>query len=402
MRLIFTGDMAFCRKVGEDILKNKYRLPENIITKFHNADFSLVNLECPLSDSAKPAWNYFTTLKGPAKAINILKDLHVDVASLANNHIADYGKTGFEHTILLLNKHNIKWTGAGWTPEEARTPLIFEKTGQKIGILALAQPEISAAKNGKWGAGVLKNDRAVSQMEKLADQVDIAIAYLHFGVEFSSYCTPGQVKLSRQLIDAGAILVVGHHPHVVQGYEYYKNGFIAYSLGNFVFDMNPGKHKFSRLGLIIEADIEKNRLQNVHITPVNTKHGNTSLLNIILNKEADDYLKTLSAPLKSREILLEKYFFTCRDNMIIHMKAIAHFLRKRKIRSIFDWQGQQFWPQILRLRIDLFRFLFAGDALKYENKKGPPKEGKMACFWRFFCSLCGYIGFGWGQFIKIK
>jgi poly-gamma-glutamate synthesis protein (capsule biosynthesis protein) len=371
MKIIISGDIALCRSVEQKILKGQgYQIAQGCRELLNNADLFLANIECPLTDSNTPQWNYFLTLKGSRQAGKLLGELGVDIASLANNHIADYGLRGLKDTISVLEEQKINFVGAGYTPDEARAPLIFERSGCKIGILALAQPEISAAKNGSWGAGVLEDNYAIVKMKELASSVDVAIAYLHFGVEFFEHPTPHQVRLCRALIDAGARMVVGHHPHVSQGYEYYKDGFIAYSLGNFIFDMPGDSRKFSGMGLLVNADIDKKGVHKLDIIKFDSKNGNPS---IYTGKELDDaerHLAKLSSVLKDRNALMKSYYFTCKNNLLTHLRAfIQYSIKKRNPRRIKTLILSQFWPQILELRIDLFRFFLSGKAAKYEIMK---------------------------------
>ena len=379
------------------------QLAQDFRNTLHEADLFLANLECPLTDSVTPAWNHFATLKGQREAGRVLGDLGVNIVSLANNHIGDYGRKGLEDTISVLEEHGIAWVGAGWSPDEASRPLIVEKDNRLIGILALAQPEISAAKNGKWGAGVLDDDVAIRKIKALSEEVDFTIACLHFGVEFFEYPTPHQVRLSRSLIDAGALLVIGHHPHVPQGYEYYKNGFIAYSLGNFIFDMGPGSHKFSRVGLLVQTDIEKGTISKNKIIPVDTRGSNPRLLEGQERREAEDYLRRISSVLRDEQELIKCYYFTCRDNFYMHICAFLYYgIRKANVRRIKDLFLAQFWPQLLELRVDLLRFLLSGDALNFERRKSPSSKCFMAYFWRGICVLFWIMGFGWGRFIRVR
>lgn len=404
MKIIACGDIALCRGVESMILEgNEAELAQDLRKVLHEADVFLANVECPLTDAEIPAWNHLLALKGQRKVGRVLADLGISVASLANNHIADYGLKGLEDTISVLQDQGIPWVGAGWSPDEASRPLIIEKNNHRIGILALAQPEISAAKHGKWGAGVLEDNAVIEKVKALSEQVDIAIVYLHFGVEFSEYPTPHQVHLSRSLIDAGARLVIGHHPHVPQGYEYYKDGFIAYSLGNFIFDMPPGPHKFSRLGLLVQAEVDNGTISAVEIIPVNTQGGNPTLLKEHERKKAEAYLDRLSSVLKNENELKRAYYFICRDNFHVNIKALANYgIRKMNTQWVRDWLFAQLWPQLLILRIDLLRFLLSGAALGFEKRKGPPSEGLMAHFWRGICALFWFFGFGWGRHLRVK
>jgi poly-gamma-glutamate synthesis protein (capsule biosynthesis protein) len=379
MRIIACGDIALCRS--------------DLRQRLREADLFLANVECPLTDYERPQWTYFPTLKGSKAVGRILKDLGVDVASLANNHIADYGTEGLTDTISVLEEQEIAWVGAGRTPEQASRPLIIERGGLRIGIMALAQPEISAATRIGWGAGVLEDEYALDCITSLSKEVNIAIAYLHYGVEFSEFPTPQQVRLSRRLVDAGAKMVIGHHPHVPQGYERYKDGFIAYSLGNFLFDMADGPHRFSRLGLVIVANFEKTHLDHIEVVPVDTRGGVVRLLTSDEKTEAERYLTQLCGFLVDSEKLREAYYFTCRNNFEMYVGALLHnVFRKRNWRQARDLLVQNFWPQLFELRIDLIRFLLSGKAIEYESSRKRRPEGLKGQIWRWICRMALYLG----------
>lgn len=395
MRVIFCGDLSICRGTEKMILEGKGGgIIRNLKNTLNASDLFIANIECPLTDSDEPMWRYFRTHKGKKAAGRFLKELGVNIGSLANNHIADYGKQGLKDTISVLEAHNIAWVGAGWSPEEARRPLIIDRGGLRVGILALAQPECSAASRLGWGAGVLEDGYAPSYMESLSKQVDIAMAYLHYGVEFSEYPTPRQVRLSRGLVDAGAKLVIGHHPHVPQGYEWYKNGFIAYSLGNFIFDMADGPHRFSRLGLMVQAEFKDNSLKDIKIIPVDTRGETTKVLAAEEKKEAERHLMRLSEVLTDSKKLNEAYYFTCRNNFDLYAGAFFHnIFKKRNWRQARDLILQQlFWPQIAELRIDLIRFLLSGNAFEIERLRGKANRDRKGHLWKWFCRISFYLG----------
>jgi len=403
VKITTCGDIALCRGIATMIIENRTdELAKDFQEIFKKSDLFIANIECPLTDSDVPAWKHFTTLKGPRQGGGFLRRLGVDVGSLANNHIADYGLTGLNDTIATLKEQGITSVGAGPTPEEATKPVIFKIHGISVAIIALAQPEIAAVKNGRWGAGVLDDAKIIRQIQGLTEVADIIVAYLHFGVEWFNYPTPSQVKMSRAMIDAGAKLVIGHHPHVPQGFEHYNGGFIAYSLGNFIFDMSAGSQKFSRLGLIIDAEFEKNKLNKVNVIPVDTAGGNPRLLQEEEEQEAEAYLRNLCRVLEDEKELIRNYYNTCRDNFKIHLNAFIYFgLQKVKLRRTWDLIASQFWPQIFRLRIDLFRFLLSGDALAYEQAKQSETASIEASSWQWLCRIFKILGFGWRRLLKV-
>lgn len=372
IRLMACGDLTLYDRVESSWKERGVGgiLSDDLFALLKSADLFLANIECPLTDSPHPAWTHFPTLKASAEASKVLSALGVSVAALANNHIADYGRDGLADTLRLLQDSGIPTVGAGWTPAEASKPLVIEKGGLKIGFLALAQPEISAAtEKRKWGAGVLEETAAVEAMRRLTSCVDISIAYLHFGVEFYEYPTPSQIRLARSLVDAGAKLVLGHHPHVPQGWEWYKGAFIAYSLGNFLFDMRPVREAGLRIGLLVDTTFEGTSLKNVNLIPVETANGFTRFLQFDERNRADAYLENLCNVLSDESRLQKEYYFTCRGNLRIHLQAFLYYIRKAEWQRAADLIPMQAWPQLFELRKDLFQFLVSGKFIQYERKK---------------------------------
>jgi poly-gamma-glutamate capsule biosynthesis protein CapA/YwtB (metallophosphatase superfamily) len=403
MKVTLCGDIALCGNAATLITKNQTdELAKDFQEIFKRSDLFIANIECPLTDSDEPAWKHFTTLKGPRQGGSVLHRLGVDIGSLANNHIADYGLAGLKDTIAALEEQGITPIGAGPTPKEATKPVIFKIHGVSVAIIALAQPEIAAAKRGKWGAGILNESVVIQQITELKRSADIIIVYPHFGVEWFNYPTPQQVKMCRTMIDAGAKLVIGHHPHVPQGFEHYNGGFIAYSLGNFIFDMAAGSRKFSRLGLVIEAEFDRNSLNRIDIIPVDTQGGNPRLVNGKEFEEANAYLRDLCIVLDDERELIRHYYETCRDNFKIHLNAFIYYgLKQAKMRRTWDLIVSQFWPQIFRLRIDLIRFLLTGEALMIEQQELPNASSVEANIWLWICRISRIIGFGWSRTLKV-
>lgn len=396
MKIIAVGDIAMARKIQHEYAAYGDRvLPEGLKKYTKSADVFIANIECPITDHPFPRWRHFPTLGAKRKSAGLLGDIGVTVGSLANNHITDFGYQGLQETISALEERNIRWVGAGDNLDGSEKPLILNVKGITIGCLAAAQPEVSAAGRRQWGAAVLCEKRIIAQIKALSAQVDLVIALLHFGIEFADYPTPAQIRLCRSLVDSGAHLVLGHHPHVPQAYERYHNGFIAYSLGNFIFDMRPGPHRFSRLGLIVEAEFKGNRLESVDVLPVDSTSGFPKLLTEKQRKDADVYLSDLNAALEKQLLIEEKYYFACRDNLRTHIKALLNYgILKVNIRRIFTWLQVQFWPQIISYRIDLIKYFLTGAAWRFEKRKHRKKMDLQTKVWLLVCRICNWLGNG--------
>jgi len=242
--LFAVGDIMFDRGVELNIKKNgngDFRFPFlRIADDLQKADILFGNLEGPVSNQGRNVGSIYSFRADP-KVIEGLKYAGFDVLSLANNHMFDYGREALEDTFKRLEEADIDYIGAGLNEQEAYSPLIKEVNGTKIAFLAYTDlgPESWKATEEYSGMAwineedmeIIKND-----IEKAKQESDILVVSLHSGNEYSIIPSFFQSYFFKACIDAGADIGIGHHPHVVQDIEEYGNGWIAYSLGNFVFD----------------------------------------------------------------------------------------------------------------------------------------------------------------------
>lgn len=244
-------DERIAKDGWSDELVNTYAF-ENVGTYFRTADVAFVNFEGTLTERGAQATKKFTFRARP-ELVNVLVDGGIDVVSFSNNHAWDYGDQGLLDTIHHLSEAGIQQAGAGRNGEEARTPAVLTSNGISIGFLAYAavgRYDPHQAPTGieydttKPGIAACARDfpclyeKVVTDTQKLAEQVDVPVVSFHWGVEKNYEPEEFQVVLAHAAVDAGAKVVLGHHPHVLQGVEVYKGSVIFYSLGNFIFGGN--------------------------------------------------------------------------------------------------------------------------------------------------------------------
>ncbi len=206
---------GFLMTVGED-----YDHPfRNVKQWFENDDFTMLNLEGVLGDQGRPAGRKYA-FRGPAAYTRILTGNSVEAVSLANNHTIDYGDAGYAETKRLLEEAGVPYV------EGNSSTVITLENGMTVGIYGTVYNSIHQA-------DPIEGIRALK-----AQGVDLLIYAPHWGTEHSFDPTPEQVELGHAAIDAGADIVYGCHPHVLQPIEEYGNGVIFYSLGNFSFGGN--------------------------------------------------------------------------------------------------------------------------------------------------------------------
>ena len=236
-------------RFGGDLLLGGYyesAVGESVSTAFSGfslmseADIAMVNLENPITTRGKKVQKPYNFRMHP-KFLRAISDAGIDLVTIANNHVFDYGREGFFDTISYLDSAGIRHVGAGVNREDAHRPVVMEIRGKRIGFLAYyGGGEAPGAGNSSPGVARREPDlvRADIQSLKINLQADYIVVNLHWGTEKADTPDPSQQAFARSLIDAGANAVIGHHPHVLQGIETHNSGVIVYSLGNFVFGGN--------------------------------------------------------------------------------------------------------------------------------------------------------------------
>jgi len=224
-------------------------LSEEVIEKIGFADVRFCNLESPLCRAANPPETNKTLLHAKEESVGLLKRAGFNVVSLANNHSMDFGWSSLGKTIDLLEKNNISHIGAGKNTKQAGMPVILEARGMSMAVLAYTWvypmfKEASPAA-GDRTPGVCPYDlyRIKQDVSRIKKDADFVVVSFHWGNEYTHFPDPRTVSEAHQIIDAGADLIIGSHPHVLQGIEQYKNGLIAYSLSNFLFPSWIGERR---------------------------------------------------------------------------------------------------------------------------------------------------------------
>ncbi|MCX6765291.1 MAG: CapA family protein [Candidatus Nealsonbacteria bacterium] len=263
------GDIMLDRGVKYMIYKygnGDYRFPfENIADYFKSADIIFGNLEGQISDKGNKIGTV-NSFRVEPKAIEGLKYAGFNVLSVANNHSFDYNTAALEDSFNRLKKAGIEYVGGGFNKEEAFKLKIIEKNGTKIGFLAYCSVGAKGWVATDTNTGIAfiteKDMEGIKKdISKAKEQVDVLIVSSHFGDEYQVEQNESQIIMYQAFIDAGADIVLGHHPHVIQPVAEYGNGWIAYSLGNFVFDQ--GFDEITMKGLLLEISFENKKVKSV-------------------------------------------------------------------------------------------------------------------------------------------
>lgn len=263
------GDIMLDRGVKYMVYKygnGDYNFPfANIADYLVSADILFGNLESQISDKGNKIGTV-NSFRAEPKAMEGLKYAGFDVVSVANNHSFDYNTAALEDSFKRLKNTNIEYVGGGFNKAEAFGLKIIEKNDVKIGFLAYCSVGAKgwAATDGNTGMAFLSDDnieKIREDIKKAKEQVDILIVSSHSGEEYQTEENEYQSELYQSFIESGADIVLGHHPHVVQPVKSYLNGYIAYSLGNFVFDQGFSENTMK--GELLQITIEDKKIKDV-------------------------------------------------------------------------------------------------------------------------------------------
>jgi poly-gamma-glutamate capsule biosynthesis protein CapA/YwtB (metallophosphatase superfamily) len=265
--LLFGGDVMFARDIASTIANQQDPLYPflRIATTTQAADLMFVNLENPVSTRGSNQGSEYSFRAEPTSTINALTYAGVDVVNLANNHIFDYGRTAANDTMQYLRDAGIDYIGFGQNYSEANEPVIKTVGQTKIAFLGYTQFYASSAwaTSTKSGLSSYRSDAIIQKIAdiKKSEQADLVVVSLHWGDEYKTKANATQKALAHKLVNAGADLIIGNHPHVVQEVEEYNGATIAYSLGNFVFDQNFSAE--TKSGLLLKVALSQGKVQSV-------------------------------------------------------------------------------------------------------------------------------------------
>ena len=251
INMSFGGDIMLDRGVRNSVVKNfnnDYSSLFEKLPKLKLQDIVFANLEGTASDKGKDLHNLYSFRMDPS-VIPTLAGAGINILSVANNHIGDFGLDAYIDTLSRLKENEILYTGGGNNKIESETPAITENYGMKIGFLVFSDkgPEGMEATDEQAGILLANNKNFDQIIQNASKKVDYLIVSIHFGEEYQNKHNQRQEYLAHKAIDDGAKIIIGSHPHVVEDTEVYSKkdctqsscvGYIAYSLGNFIFDQS--------------------------------------------------------------------------------------------------------------------------------------------------------------------
>lgn len=270
----------------------------DLLSEMRQSDVCMVNNEFPYSGRGTPIPEKAFTFCSKPENVNLLHEMGVDVVSLANNHAYDHGEVALLDTLDILGGANIKYVGAGRNLEEASEPVCMEINGVKIAILAATQIERLDTPDTKGAtenaAGVLRCFSEgelmhfLNLIEETKKACDVLIVYIHWGTENTDALDWAQPHQADLISKAGADIIVGAHPHCLQGLDSVNGVPVVYSLGNYWFNSKALDTA------LLKVTVEKEGVKAVQIIPARQENCSTSMLYDGEKQRVLDYLRSLS------------------------------------------------------------------------------------------------------------
>jgi hypothetical protein len=351
INISFLGDISFNNGYN-DLFRNKINPFENVSNILLNSNLVVGNLECFAESNEGENALKIPRLKTNIETLNYLNNINIGITTLANNHLYDNLADGFFKTIAFLKECKIDYMGAGINEFEYSTPYIKTFDEISLGFLNYVTQDTnpSLPENALISPNFYNKEKAFSDIKKIKNTVNFVIILIHWGgrVEGGFYPDQYQPIMARELIDAGADLIVGHHSHTFQPFEKYKGKYIFYSLGNFCFD-----------DITYQGRIFSN---------LNKRRKQSAILNIDFKEE--DYEINIHPFINNDLILIPnkglKFIFLFRNLIYKFIKLSKlfwrlYFFKLKKINPVFDYffvHDGSFIQKIQKIKIsEILRFI---------------------------------------------
>lgn len=332
-KIIIGGDVCPRGRVENAFINGEEeKILNDLLPVFKDADFRVINLECPLITEETPIKKDGPVLGVHFNTINGLRAIGIDAVNLANNHILDHGEEGLKSTIESCKKHNIDFFGAAKNLEEAQKPLIRIIGGKRFCFMGVAEHEFSIAKDYSWGANPLDPIKIIRTLKTYNNSFDFLIVLVHGGKEYYRNPTPKQQDFCRFLVEEGADAVICQHSHCAGTYEYYNDKPIVYGQGNFIFENLGRNTKMWNEGFLVSLAFNEDKVTTKFIPFTQSKDQLGVLL--MQGKEKKEFLRNLeerSKKITSTDYVKEQWLELCKKDKYLYVSRVLGHNRVLRI-----------------------------------------------------------------------
>lgn len=383
MRIVFMGDVVPGGIFYDQLQSNGFCLfPHEFQMLLNKFDMRVCNLECPLYDGTEPKRRK-TVLRSPTESIRALKGAGINLVSLANNHVFDYGIEGFQSTISTLRQHGIAFVGAGISLNEARTPHIVSNQELKIGFLAYSAHDLPYMKGSppatqdSPGIAPISWHLMKEDLIKLKKKCNHVVLLLHWGEEGTSFPPSENLRMAKNLLQLGVDLIVGTHPHCIQGRLSQGRTHAFFSLGNLLF---PNYYYQSNPPVMVYSNntLQKSNVNELKLEKWHTHSRISMLLDVRFQGKSYTfkYFPTYQTELSTKIVLLNgwgKYLVERFVDILSLVYYVSNYSRTSQIITRIEFFAGPFLKIILR-RFERSYIKLLKESLKmYGRENDDPK-----------------------------
>jgi len=351
--ILITGDLGITASYDKNLITDE------IIELFEKSDFNIVNLEAAIVLNSKKIRKTGPHLKAERESLlDILNLLNIDLVTLANNHIKDYGENEIRSTLQFCKENNIETVGAGNSLDESKRTFYWDTGEGIVAFVNFAENEWASASATSAGAHPMDIIENVCAIKDAKDNADYVIAIIHGGYEYYNLPSPRMQKQYHFYVENGVNLIVGHHTHCIGGYEVYKGAPIYYSLGNFLFTRNSENPEWYK-GLILQIIMNNGKFE-IRLHPICQNKGSYRLYfpqnkeNIEILSKVDSYSKIILDGNKLNKAWDEYVKYKSKE-YLNHWSPLS-FIKNRYLKGILQKFGVTFLnEQGLSLFLNLMR-----------------------------------------------
>lgn len=304
------GDIMIGRLVNDQLhAHSDHNLWGTMLSELQRHDIIIANLETALTTSNQTVPKVFNFKSSPSH-VSVLKKAHIDLVTLANNHVLDFGMQGLEDTLHALQKANIAYVGAGMNTDQARKPFIFTLKGTRFALLGATDNESTwKAEGDKPGTNYISigDTQFLDDIRAVRPFVDILIVTLHWGPNMREHPSQAFIDYAHAMVDAGADIIAGHSAHILQGIELYRNALIIYDMGDFIDDYAIDSQLRNDLSALFSITIRNNRITKLDIIPARIEH-------MTVNKADNHDAQKVFDLIKKRSQLFDHPYYEEKDN----------------------------------------------------------------------------------------
>lgn len=308
MKLLISGDYCPAFRCSELLEQRQYeKLLGHIRETVNQVDYSIVNLECPITiNKSDPIPKCGPNLSSSKRAIKLLKYAGFNAVTLANNHFLDYGEAGVKDTLASLDNIGVNHVGGGINLSEASKTMTIEGDCGTIAIINCCEHEFSIATDRTPGSNPLNPVQQWYAIKEAKSFADFIIVIVHGGHEHYQLPSPRMQETYRFFIDCGADAVLNHHQHCYSGYEYYNGRPIVYGLGNFLFDWIGRRNTAWNEGYMALLTLTNNNV-NLETIPYKQCDENPNVVTLQDRSNFDESIAKLNAIIAEPELLKSKH-----------------------------------------------------------------------------------------------